>query len=95
MIDNKEIMTEFDIKQRLFLNGKYHSTQFNKWLEEALTKKDQEHKAELEMIKGEMKELGFSICSAHQKHDDNCFLCKSSSIRTEDAISILDKHINK
>lgn len=60
-----------------------------------LTKKDQEHKAELEMIKGEIKELGFSICSAHQKYDEDCFICKSSSIRTEDALSILDKHINK
>jgi len=60
-----------------------------------LTKKDQEHKAELEMIKGEMREVGFSICSAHQKYDENCFICKSSNIRTEDALSILDKHINK
>mgnify|MGYP003490819394 CR=1 FL=1 len=30
----REIMTDFDIKQRLFLNGKYHSTQFNKWFEQ-------------------------------------------------------------
>lgn len=32
----REIMTDFDIKQRLFLNGKYHSTQFNKWFEQTL-----------------------------------------------------------
>lgn len=32
----KEREVEFDIKQRLFLNGKLHSTQFNKWDKESI-----------------------------------------------------------
>ncbi len=47
--------------------------------------KDQEHKAELEMIKGEI-----------ESKSDN-FWGKDSKkiIRTEEALSILDSHINK
>lgn len=30
----KEILDEFDNRQRLFLAGKYHSTRFNRWFEE-------------------------------------------------------------
>lgn len=60
-----------------------------------LTKKDQEHKAELEKIKGEIKDIhGFSICSAHQTGDKNCKLCDNAPISKEEALSIIDRHIN-
>ena len=34
----KTILEEFDKKQRLFLGGKYHSTQFNAWFKQSLEK---------------------------------------------------------
>lgn len=33
----EKIIEEFDIKQRLFLARRYHSTEFNKWLEASLS----------------------------------------------------------
>lgn len=61
-------------------------------VQELLTKKDQEHKAELEMIKGEILELTTYIVSAD--YDDYTFAVKPA-IEREKALSILDKHINK
>lgn len=54
-------------------------------IKDLLTKKDQEHKAELEMIKGEIESKSDNFCGKDSK----------KIIRTEDAISILDSHINK
>ena len=39
MISTDKILEEFDIKQRLFLGGRLHSTAFNKWFVEMLTSK--------------------------------------------------------
>ena len=39
MISTDKILEEFDIKQRLFLGGRLHSTAFNKWFVEMLTTK--------------------------------------------------------
>ena len=61
----REIMTDFDIKQRLFLNGKYHSTQFNKWFEQTL--KDVADLA----IKETEERIASSIRMAECSHDSN------------------------
>ena len=39
MTPTDKILEEFDIKQRLFLGGRLHSTAFNKWFVEMLTTK--------------------------------------------------------
>jgi len=39
MTYTEKILEEFDIKQRLFLGGRLHSTAFNKWFVEMLTTK--------------------------------------------------------
>lgn len=50
----KETMLEFDNKQRRFLGGLYHSTQFNKWfekkLQEAKSKGKMEERARIKEI---------------------------------------------
>jgi len=57
-----------------------------------LTKKDQEHKAKLEMIKGELKELTTSLVSPDY---EDYTIAIEPAIEREKALSILDKHINK
>jgi hypothetical protein len=37
----KDLKDEFDNKQRLFLNGKYHSTEFNKWFDDKISQLQQ------------------------------------------------------
>lgn len=39
---NEELMTEFDIQQRMFLAGKLHSTKWNVWFKDLLTEKDKQ-----------------------------------------------------
>lgn len=72
------------------------ASEMNQILIKELTKKDKEHKAELEMIKREIvSSLGFSICSAHQTWNENCKLCGIAQIPKEEVVAILDSHINK
>lgn len=76
-----------------YIVGCNHIKQF---ISNLLTKKDQEHKAELEMIKEDIiNAQGFSICSIHQKYNETCSICGHSQISKEDALSIIGKHINK
>jgi hypothetical protein len=56
-------------------------------IQEILTQKDQEHKAELENIKGEIEN---AIAEPTELKD-----VKIYNIALQDAISILDSHINK
>jgi len=58
-----------------------------------LTKKDQEHKAELEMIKGEIKNSKYRYHDA--QNDGDQYITAGYEICQQDALSILDKHINK
>ncbi len=37
----EKLKTELDINQRLFLAGKFHSTEFNKWFNDVLTEFEQ------------------------------------------------------
>ena len=47
----EKLKTELDINQRLFLAGKFHSTEFNKWFNDALTEFEQAVREEIaEMI---------------------------------------------
>ena len=42
-----EVLEEFDRKQRLFLAGKYHSTQFNEWFEQKFQEAEQQERKNL------------------------------------------------
>lgn len=65
----EELATEFDINQRLFLSGKLHSTQFNRWfLTEAISAIQQaERDAIREIIKNEP---GTSLPDSYSESDD-------------------------
>jgi len=68
------------------LNTDLTRQEFLDFISNLLTKKDQEHKAELEMIKIEVFEKSDDLLWGNGK---------PAVIKTIDAIDILDKHINK
>lgn len=97
---NRQIHTPYsELSDR---EKEYDRIEVRKYLplvQELLTKKDQEHKAELEMIRGEIEELQIvqNKDYGHECNDPFCKYCENS-IRNEaiqDDISILDSHINK
>jgi hypothetical protein len=75
-------------------NKDFDAESCKKFISNLLTKKDQEHKAELEMIKGEIdkeKEMYRSEFTRHEWIEaDNDY---NNGLKA--ALSILDKHINK
>ena len=75
----------------------YNSLIADWWLEKfakELTKKDQEHKAELEMIKGEIESKKDMYRNEFTKHEW-CEVGNDYNKGIKDTISILDSHINK
>lgn len=64
-----------------------HYLELRDTIEDILTQKDQEHKAELESIKGEIEN---SIAEPTELEDVRIY-----NIALKDTISILDSHINK
>jgi len=84
-----KILEEFDIKQRLFLGGRLHSTAFNKWFVEMLTSKIAQTLAEeRERVRGVIRnQEGASLPDLYSMSDD--------IISKSDLLSSLDKLTDK
>lgn len=92
--ENSSLKKAFDMTNNnwieqieLCLQSENPREQINRYIQSLLTKKDQEHKAELESIKGEITP-GIVIYSGEDGYR------AGYNQALEDALAILDRHIN-
>jgi hypothetical protein len=93
-ITNNNWKEEFDKKWDKYefsINSSDHydgadEDKIKEFISNLLTKKDQEHKAELEIIKGEILDCSLTVLAGYSGIE---------VVKEEDISSILDSHINK